>query len=102
MRWLIRTAEIGPNTENGLIMIPSFMMTQKTPFHLAKKSALVAEFIGKCLEELRTPALVIDRAVFAKNCAHIQRDLEHSSELISRPCEFRQDCADLTLKLRTK
>ncbi|KAI0308238.1 putative serine dehydratase domain-containing protein [Multifurca ochricompacta] len=44
----------------------------KTPFQFVsrpQKSALVAEFIGKQLQELRTPALVIDRAVFAKNCA---------------------------------
>ncbi|KAI0257106.1 putative serine dehydratase domain-containing protein [Lactifluus subvellereus] len=44
----------------------------RTPFHLAghpERSALAAEFIGKHLWELRTPALVIDRAVFAKNCA---------------------------------
>jgi len=43
----------------------------KTPVHLvnrSQKSALVAEFAGKHLRELRTPALVINRAVFAKNC----------------------------------
>ena len=43
----------------------------RTPFHSvgrAQKSILVAEFAGKHLHELRTPALVIDRAVFAKNC----------------------------------
>ena len=43
-----------------------------TPFHLvgrSQKPALVAEFAGKHLRELRTPALVIDRSVFAKNCA---------------------------------
>lgn len=43
----------------------------KTPVHLAgrpHKSALVAEFAGKHVCELRTPALVIDRALFAKNC----------------------------------
>lgn len=54
---------------------PSNMSTPpsqtRTPFHLVgrpQKSALVAEFAGKRLHELRTPALVIDRAVFAKNC----------------------------------
>ena len=36
---------------------------------LPEKSALVTEFIGSQVWELRTPALVIDRAVFAKNCA---------------------------------
>ncbi|KAI0275097.1 hypothetical protein BC834DRAFT_851006 [Gloeopeniophorella convolvens] len=46
----------------------------KTPVHLAslpQKSALVAEFTGKSLDELRTPAFVIDRAIFAKNCARM-------------------------------
>jgi hypothetical protein len=43
-----------------------------TPLHLTsrpQKSALIAEFAGKHLQELRTPALVIDRHVFLKNCA---------------------------------
>ncbi|KAH9065716.1 putative serine dehydratase domain-containing protein [Lactarius vividus] len=43
----------------------------RTPFRLvnrSQRSALVAEFAGKRLRELRTPALVIDRAIFAKNC----------------------------------
>jgi len=43
----------------------------RTPVHLvgrSQKPALVTEFAGKHLCELRTPALVIDRAVFAKNC----------------------------------
>jgi hypothetical protein len=44
----------------------------RTPLHLTsrpQKSALIAEFAGKHLQELRTPALVIDRHVFSKNCA---------------------------------
>ncbi|KAI9509076.1 putative serine dehydratase domain-containing protein [Russula earlei] len=44
----------------------------RTPFNLAgrpQKSDLVAEFAGKHLNELRTPAFVIDRHVFSSNCA---------------------------------
>ncbi|KAL0951238.1 hypothetical protein HGRIS_007956 [Hohenbuehelia grisea] len=47
-------------------------MQTYTPHHLIerpRKDALVKEFIGKQLEELRTPAMVINRATFAINCA---------------------------------
>lgn len=39
-----------------------------------QKDALVNEFSGRSLEELRTPAFVIDRAVFAKNCAKMHHN----------------------------
>ena len=42
-----------------------------TPFDLLggpDKDKLVAAFKGKPLNALRTPALVVDRAVFRKNC----------------------------------
>ena len=38
------------------------------------KQALVQEYLGKPLNGLRTPAAVIDRAVFAKNCARMHRN----------------------------
>jgi len=44
----------------------------KTPFHISakpQKQELVDEYKGKPLNALRTPALVIDRAKFAQNCA---------------------------------
>ncbi|KAK7058991.1 hypothetical protein VNI00_001615 [Paramarasmius palmivorus] len=37
--------------------------------NLPDKQTLVASFAGKTLDDLRTPAFVIDRNVFAKNCA---------------------------------
>ncbi|KAF5374933.1 hypothetical protein D9758_000312 [Tetrapyrgos nigripes] len=52
------------------------MPQTKTPYHLANlpsKVALVEEFVGKSLDELRTPAFVIDRAVFASNCANMHK-----------------------------
>jgi len=46
------------------------ILQTKTPSHFLNldKDALVAGFVGKPLNALRTPALVVDRAVFAKNC----------------------------------
>ena len=45
-----------------------------TPHQLlarSEKGALAKEYVGKKLNELRTPALVIDRSVFASNCARM-------------------------------
>lgn len=50
------------------------MSQTSTPWNvqsLPSKDALLREFQGKQLETLRTPAMVIDRAVFAKNCARM-------------------------------
>jgi D-serine ammonia-lyase len=41
-------------------------------FSLPDKHALVEKFKGKTIHELRTPALLIDRGIFAKNCAMMQ------------------------------
>jgi D-serine ammonia-lyase len=38
------------------------------------KDALVKEFFGKSLNELRTPALVVDRAAFRDNCAKMHEN----------------------------
>ena len=38
---------------------------------LPSKDALVKRYKGKKLSELRTPALVVDRARFAQNCAQM-------------------------------
>jgi len=49
-------------------------MQTHTPYNLLlkpQKVDLVREFLGKNLDELRTPAMVIDRAVFASNCARM-------------------------------
>ncbi|EMD42072.1 hypothetical protein CERSUDRAFT_110623 [Gelatoporia subvermispora B] len=46
----------------------------RTPYHIsgrADEQALVDEFKGKPLTALRTPALIIDRAIFARNCAQM-------------------------------
>jgi len=44
----------------------------ETPYDfmtLPDKAALVERFKGKSLDGLRTPAMVIDRSIFADNCA---------------------------------
>ncbi|KAJ3841373.1 putative serine dehydratase domain-containing protein [Lentinula raphanica] len=48
------------------------MHDTQTPYDfttLPSKSSLVSHFVGRELDELRTPALIIDRKVFAENCA---------------------------------
>ncbi len=53
------------------------MSTQtKTPIKLLTKSSkatLVEEFVGKSLDGLRTPAMIIDRKIFSENCAKMHR-----------------------------
>ncbi|KAG1899263.1 uncharacterized protein F5891DRAFT_1040384 [Suillus fuscotomentosus] len=46
------------------------ILQTKTPLHFLNpdKDALVADFVGKPLNALRTPAFIVDRAVFAENC----------------------------------
>lgn len=70
---------IGPATPLYIseVAIPfmSFAQTQ-TPYLLLErphKTALVEEFLNKPLTALRTPALVIDRSVFAENCASMHQ-----------------------------
>lgn len=47
-----------------------------TPWQLLtpNKDALVKEFVGKPLDELRTPALVVDRAAFRDNCVKMHQN----------------------------
>ncbi|TBU45088.1 putative serine dehydratase domain-containing protein [Dichomitus squalens] len=48
----------------------------RTPYHISgkpEKQDLVDEYKGQNLDVLRTPALVIDRAVFARNCAKMHQ-----------------------------
>ncbi|EKM83905.1 hypothetical protein AGABI1DRAFT_66972 [Agaricus bisporus var. burnettii JB137-S8] len=50
-----------------------------TPLHLLLgpiKDALRNDFVGKSLDGIRTPALVIDRSLFAKNCASMHQRAE--------------------------
>jgi hypothetical protein len=52
-------------------------MHTATPRHLASKpdkKALVEEYVGKPLQALRTPAFVIDRSIFAQNCARMHEN----------------------------
>jgi hypothetical protein len=54
------------------IFASDFMQQTHTPYHFMtrpSKDALVREFVGRSLDALRTPAMIIDRKVFADNCA---------------------------------
>ncbi|KAF9044569.1 hypothetical protein BDZ89DRAFT_1059048 [Hymenopellis radicata] len=51
----------------------------KTPIDflaLPSKDILVKEFVGKSLDGLRTPAFIIDRGIFAENCAKMHKKAE--------------------------
>ncbi|KAI0801201.1 hypothetical protein C8Q74DRAFT_1240776 [Fomes fomentarius] len=53
---------------------PLIPKQSRTPYHISgkpEKQDLVDEYKGKNLDALRTPALIIDRAVFARNCAKL-------------------------------
>ena len=74
LRHLAIPSFIQPYLGNMAPPPPLHSSQTRTPIHLSghpQKSALVAEFAGKHLRELRTPALVIDRHVFSKNCARM-------------------------------
>lgn len=50
-----------------------------TPFELLRlpsKSALVEEFQGRQLSELRTPALILNRSAFTENCNGVAKAVE--------------------------
>ncbi|KAH9858145.1 putative serine dehydratase domain-containing protein [Lenzites betulinus] len=60
---------------------PLIPKQSRTPYHISgkpEKQDLVDEYKGKNLDALRTPALIIDRAVFARNCAKMH---EHAKAL---------------------
>ena len=48
----------------------------RTPIHLLNKpnkKALVDAYLGKSLDTLRTPAMIIDHKLFSQNCANMHR-----------------------------
>lgn len=54
-------------------------MSTFTPLELLPRTdvgALRDEFVGRKLESLRTPALVIDRAAFKRNCENVTTQVE--------------------------
>ncbi|KAG1814589.1 uncharacterized protein BJ212DRAFT_1360772 [Suillus subaureus] len=59
-------------------------LQSKTPMHFLNlnKNALVADFVGKPLDALRTPALVADRVVLAENCRRCTRMRETGKQLL--------------------
>src|ERR1700729_1125709 len=49
----------------------STVVQTKTYLDPPQKQELLNEFVGKPLKALRTPAMVIDRHIFAQNCARM-------------------------------
>jgi len=43
---------------------------------LPSKDALVKEFVGKDIKTLRTPALIVDKSIFKKNCERVTKETE--------------------------
>ena len=39
----------------------------------ALKSALMSKYVGKSIEDVKTPAFIIDRSIFESNCAGMIR-----------------------------
>lgn len=56
------------------------MVSQSTtPIELLlgpSKDALRSQFVGKSLDGIRTPAFIVDRSLFAKNCAGMHKRAE--------------------------
>lgn len=50
--------------------------TPHTLHRLPDKRALVSEYVGKPLNALRTPALVIDRGIVKQNCDRMLQSAE--------------------------
>lgn len=43
---------------------------------LPSKDALIKEFVGKDIKALRTPALIVDKSIFKKNCERVTKETE--------------------------
>ena len=58
-------------------MASNFPVQTTTFYDTPTKEALTQAFVGKTLRELRTPAFIVDRAIFAQNCAkmHVRSKL---------------------------
>ena len=66
----------GSTLRTGLQRASLMSEQTKTPYQLLdrpRNTALVEEFIGKPINTLRTPAMIIDRKLFAENCARMHQ-----------------------------
>ncbi|EIN13785.1 hypothetical protein PUNSTDRAFT_48709 [Punctularia strigosozonata HHB-11173 SS5] len=75
-----------------------------TPYRLTSlpdKHAVAAEYAGKPLTALRTPALVIDRAVFAANCASMHRKAQEWATSFRAHVKSHKTVEGTRLQLRT-
>ncbi|KAG9083770.1 hypothetical protein FS749_005749 [Ceratobasidium sp. UAMH 11750] len=65
------------------------------------KAALVAEFQGKTLGQLRTPAMVIDRSTFAANCARMHDRAAHLGTLFRAHVKTHKTAEGTRLQLNS-
>jgi hypothetical protein len=83
-------------------------MTQQTSTPLSlltlpSKDALCREFVGKKLSTLRTPALIVDKSRFKRNCERVtgeseKRGMKFRAHVKSKSCAL--SVADRTLRFR--
>ncbi|KAF5313039.1 hypothetical protein D9619_003555 [Psilocybe cf. subviscida] len=75
-----------------------------TPIHLQtnpSKDRLLDAFKGKSLDELRTPAFIIDRNVFAQNCANMHSKAREWGVTFRAHLKTHKTAEGATLQLRS-
>jgi hypothetical protein len=63
------------------------------------KDSLLATFGQKSLRSVRTPALVIDRAIFARNCAKMHENAEHLGAQFRPHLKSHKVSSDVPLRI---
>jgi hypothetical protein len=66
----------GIQIRSNMLQKPMMLVQTKTPYDilsLPSKQVLLNEFEGKPIDGLRTPCLVVDRHLFARNCARMHQ-----------------------------
>ncbi|TCD62211.1 hypothetical protein EIP91_007216 [Steccherinum ochraceum] len=82
----------------------SAIVQTHTPIQFAglpDKGALISEFKGRHVDTLRTPAAVIDRAVFARNCARMHDNAKAWDAKFRAHVKTHKTSEGVTLQLRT-
>ncbi|KAG8684557.1 hypothetical protein FRC09_015309 [Ceratobasidium sp. 395] len=81
--------------------LPPQTLTPYAYTNLPDKTALIAEFQGKNLSQLRTPAMVIDRSTFADNCARMHDRAAHLGTLFRAHVKTHKTVEGTRLQLKS-
>ncbi|KAG8726123.1 hypothetical protein FRC12_023681 [Ceratobasidium sp. 428] len=81
--------------------LPPQTLTPYAYTNLPDKTALIAEFQGKNLNQLRTPAMVIDRSTFADNCARMHDRAAHLGTLFRAHVKTHKTVEGTRLQLKS-